>query len=115
NDDNGSSLEAISLGSRNRSRSELLDSRPQATRSTGSMDRSVQSNAEVEGPDVFPVSLVVSIWEQIIEHAIDVESIVEHQRSDRGRDAQTGAHGVAQFERIDARWVGPQIPGVQEQ
>ena len=40
---------------------------------------------------------------ELVEHALDVEAVVEHQRPDRRRDAEPAAGRVAQAERIDPR------------
>ncbi len=82
-DDNGSRHEAISVGCQNRDTA----SRVCSANVLRDVDPSVQTDAEVERTDVFPVSLVVSIGEQVVEHAIHVEAVVEYEGTDRRRDS----------------------------
>src|SRR6478609_2481315 len=114
--DNGSKRAAIS---RSAKIATLLFACVQRTIATATgwilPDVSVQADAEVESPDVLPIALVVSIWEKLIEHAIDVEPVIEDQWTDGGGDPEPGTHRVTQLQYVDARRIGPQVAGVQEQ
>src|SRR5262249_6009693 len=77
--------------------------------------RSKNADAEVKGARRLPGALLPAPREQAVEHAIDVESVVEHQRADRCADAETAAERVAELEQVDAGRIGPEIAGVQEQ
>src|SRR6478736_10106156 len=113
NADNGSGGSVISSECQNRDTAP----RPYSARvlpRVSSANVSVQADAEMEGSDVLPIALVVPIWEQVVEHSIDVETVVEYQRANRRGDAQPSPDRVTQFQRVHPSRIRPQIPSVQK-
>src|SRR5688500_3077566 len=75
---------------------------------------SEHSDAEVKRADGLPGSLLRTVREDLVEHALRVQAVVEDERTDRRGDAQTAAGGVAKIERVHPAWIGPEIAGFDE-
>src|SRR4030095_8542080 len=72
-------------------------------------------DAEMKGAEVFPSALLFRICAELVENAVQVEAVVENQRSDRCADTQAGTDGIAQPEGLNSVGLSPKIARVEEQ
>src|SRR4051812_24907018 len=96
------------------SRRSEIESDLQSQVKSASALASKEADAEMESADALPEALPLSRRIDLIHQAFEVETVVEHQRPDRGGDANARAGRIAQAQRqiFEGSDRAPQIAAI---